>query len=178
MKREEHFKRADKMERDSDLIYKQPLNYSLNFGKLLSAVTLSGVSSLYVYELLISNNVLEEQPGKIGELVADSSDLPGLMTAFLFVNIAILICIRMLPLRIYRSGENYTAILAGILPTNNLRLNFKKGDLVENFQSIISFNGASYKLRNRHIVLFESGFRRPSDLYSMLPKSQSKVYSK
>lgn len=179
MKREEHIKRIDKIERDSELIYRIPLNYSLNFGKLLSSVTVGGISILCVYELLqVKNLFSNESPGTLGELVADTSDLPIFIMGFFVINIAFVALLRLLPLRIYRSGENYTAILTGILPMTNPRLYFKKGDLIENFQSKISFDGASYKLRNRHIILIENRFRRPSDLYSMLPESQSKVYSK
>lgn len=178
MKREEHFKRIDKLERASELIYKQQLNYSLNFCKLISTVSLGGMTSLCSYKLLLAKNILEEQSEAVGKLVADTSDLYGFLIGFYVFNIAILVCINLLPLRIYRLGEEYVAILPGVLPMINLKLSFKKGELIENFYSKIFPNDVSFKLKQRYVLLFLQHFRRPSDLYSMLPKSQSKKYLK
>lgn len=178
MKREEHFKRTDQMEHSSELIYKQQLNYFMNFGKLMSTVSLVGMTSSCVYQMLLAKNVLGEQTEAVGELVAETSDLYPFLIGFYVFNVAVLGCINLLPLRIYRLGGKYVAILPGLLPMNNLKVSFEKGELLENFHSKISWNGVSFKLKHRNVLLFENRFRRPSDLYSMLPESQSTQYLK
>lgn len=178
MKKEEHFKRIDKMKSDTELIYKQQLNYFMNLCKLMSSVSLCGMTSLCVYKSLLAKNIIDEHFDAFGELVAETADVYPFMIGFYVFNIAILGCINLLPLRIYRHGSQYVAIFPGHLPIYNTKLCFKPGELVENFHSKISLNGVSYKLKNRNVILFEHRFRRPSDLYSILPKSQFTQYSK
>lgn len=174
MKREEHFKRADKMERDSELIYKQQLNYSMNMCKFLSTFAMGSMSCMCAYNLMLTDHVIEGYA--IGELVTEAPDLYGFLAGFYALTIALYVCVTRLPLRIYRHNGKYVAILPGMLPMSNLKRPFEKGDLVEDQKSILSWIGAGFKLKGRHVILFEQRFRRPSDYYSMLSDSQATKY--
>lgn len=178
MRREEHFKRMDKMELKSELIYRQQLNYFMNIGKFSATVALGVMTSSCVYKLLVVKDVIVDYSGSFGELIAEAADLYPFLAGFYVLNIAVLVCINLIPMRMYQYDGKYVAILPGLLPTNNLKLYFKKGELVENFNSIISWKGASFKIKGRNVILFGHRFRRPSDLYSMLPESQSTRYLK
>lgn len=176
MKREEHFKRADKMEQDSELIYKQQLNYSMNMCKFSAIFAMGSMSCMGAYKLLLTDQIIEGY--NVGELVAEAPDLYGFLAGFYAFAIVMYVCIARMPLRIYLHNGKYVAILTGMLPMSNLKQTFEKGDLVEDQKSILSWISAGYKLKGRHVILFEHRFRRPSDYYSLLSDSQSTKYVK
>lgn len=177
MRREEHYKRIDKIERESQLIYRQQLNYTMNVGKTFAVVTMGGMALLTAYKFLLAD-VVQNEPEALGQLITEASDLVPALMGFYAFNVALVVCINRIPLRIYRTGEKYVAILPGLLPTNNPKITFKKGELVEDFFAKLSFRGVSFKLKDRKVWLFPQRFRRPSDLYSILPESQSTQYVK
>lgn len=178
MKREEHYKRIDKVERGSEMIYKNQLNYTLNFGKFFTITSLAGMTALCAANLVLNKDQLAEEYGMFGEFALEASDIFPLLLGFYVFNVVLLKCVNLLPLRIYRHNDNYVAILPGILPMMNTQLPFKKGELVENFNSRFTVGEVSYKIRDHHVIIFSNRFRRPSDLYSMLSDSQSSQYLK
>lgn len=177
MKREEHYKRIDKIERGSELIYRQQLNYSLNVCKLFPVVSMGGTALLVAYKYLLAD-IFENHSDALDEIMLDASDLWPCLVGFYVFNMLLFICVNRIPLRIYRTGDEYVAIIPGLLPTNNPKITFKKGELVEDFIGKLTFRGVSFKLKDRKFFLFPQRFRRPSDLYSILPETQSAQYVK
>lgn len=177
MKREEHYKRMDKIERGSELIYRQQLNYSINACKAVAALSMCGVAISCALKFL-AGDVVETQSEGIGQIIAETSDIFPALIGFVVLNLSLLVCVNRIPLRIYRTGEEYVAILPGLLPTSNSKIIFKKGELVEDFVAKLSIRGVSFKLKDHKVFLFPQRFRRPSDLYSILPETQSTQYVK
>lgn len=175
MKREDHFKRIDRVPRESELIYKHPLHYSLNSAKLLSTASMGFVATTIAYDQLLKTKTLWLESKIWLEHAIEITDFYPMLLGLFVINSAILICVRAIPMRIYQLQTEYVAIFPGILPFYNQKFYFKKGELVENpmFSSDVFF-----KLRSQNIILYEHRFRKPSDLYSLLPASQSMKYTK
>lgn len=69
-------------------------------------------------------------------------------------------------------------MVSSIIPKRNHQVHFQSGDVKEHFGAISIFQGLTYRVKGRSMLLVPDRFRKPSDLFNMLHVSDSKKYTK
>jgi hypothetical protein len=113
-----------------------------------------------------------------GMVAIEEQHLGVFVTVFLLGNLAIRFIMNRYPLRIYKSHNDYTAILEGNVPLTKRQFQFKKGDVepvVARDTPILPWNESLHKVKNKKLILLDDYFKTHSELYQMMDQDESKA---
>ena len=111
-------------------------------------------------------------------LSIEGEDMLMYLTLFLLGNLSIRYIMNRYPLRIYKKGVNYTAILEGHIPMTKRKFDFSKGDVkqvVLKSSPILPWNESLHRVRDRNLILLDDYFKSLSELYQMMDEDESKA---
>lgn len=103
IKGEEYYRRMDGVPKDYDMVYKFPMHYTLNAGKLVAVATTSIVPCAWLYNYV--NEVPETQLQFMSSLSTNVSELWWFIAALAGTNFIVYRCCHIPALRIYRKDE-------------------------------------------------------------------------
>lgn len=101
IKGEEHYKQIDNIAEDYELIYKFPLHYTLNMGKLCAGGTVTALSAVFAYQYLSDyRNVADME--FLGEVAHNESDVIWMVAGLITTSAFLYRFCHILALRVYR----------------------------------------------------------------------------
>ncbi|XP_062708168.1 uncharacterized protein LOC109408578 [Aedes albopictus] len=168
--KEERYRARDNVPEAFRLIYRAPMEYYLSACNLVTSFSFAAVSGITVYGYLHDFHTMSVPfEFDYGSLTANESDLLIFLGFFFLANVAIRMVVNRYVLRIYRDDEDYLAVFEGYLPFTRRHLRFKKGNVEPVPEGgIIPWQDARYKINDNNVLLLESYFRTPAELYNML----------
>ncbi|XP_065074173.1 uncharacterized protein LOC135698200 [Ochlerotatus camptorhynchus] len=170
--KEERYRKKDKVPEEYRIIYRAPMEYYLSACNFVTSFSFAAISGITAYGYLHNYHTMSV-PFELdyGSLTANENDLLIFLGFFFIANIAIRIMVNRYVLRVYRSDEDYIAIFEGHLPFTRKQFSFKKGS-VESVPEggIVPWQDARYMINEKPVLLLDSYFRTPSELFNMLKK--------
>lgn len=205
LKHEDHFKRIDGIANEFEMIYKNQMHYTLNFGKFITIATTIILPGAYLYYYGYIGrkvNPLEF----VSSVAIDQQDIRWFLIILTISNVLLYRVCSIVTLRVYRHESKwvkhiqtmdfqrnapiavnittflvtlhfrYIAVMPGILPRRNELFHFSRGDVKENFKAFSLFRGLTYTVKGRTMLMVPERFRRSVDLFDMLNPADSKKY--
>lgn len=103
IKHEDYFKRVDDVSNEFEMIYKLPLHYTLNMGKMVTLGTSVGLPCAYLYNEYMIQPMSDMN--FISTVAINQGDLLWFMGGLIISNLILYRCCDLATLRIYRYEE-------------------------------------------------------------------------
>lgn len=166
---------------------RQFLNFSLDlhqffiFRYLVACTHVTAISGVLMVGFLVVQYLTrhdevdtEKKPYELigGKVLMAESEVKYFAIAFVICNVILRVFSYRFPLRIYKDGQKYLAVLEGQLPMTKAKYEFVRGAVKEiPPRGILPWKDSRFLVNNerRFIMIYES-FRTPSELFEMLKK--------
>ncbi|GAB0090343.1 hypothetical protein DMENIID0001_050690 [Sergentomyia squamirostris] len=170
---EQKIREMDKLPSDYSLIYRNPMyNYVsgvtyVTAGSFLAIGTFLACS-IYTGQLQYSLPESIEATADQTALSSDILEVYVMSGMFILMNAILRITINRFPLRIYRRGQQYLSIYTWRWNFQNVKHEFKQGDVVKTPKSGFIWQDCRYTINGRKNIILSEYFKTPAELYNMM----------
>lgn len=106
MRKEEYYKKLDKIAPTYELIYRAPFEYLSALCKHVPAFSLTVISAIALYKIASGLGIMrDDEQFVVGPIMSEGTDLMTFFVLFYIVNLSLIYFITKYPLRIYKSKK-------------------------------------------------------------------------
>ncbi|XP_047514871.1 uncharacterized protein LOC125056052 [Pieris napi] len=174
---QDRWRDKDGLSRNWNLIYKAPLDKSINWASTFLTFSSSSIAAATIYysAFLFDINTIND-PVVVGDdvvLANNATECLVYLASFFVFHIAVKVLISKYVLRMYQDGDNYLAVFRGHWYNSIYKHPFHLNEFKKLKPTlVVSWGDARYSLGKKHGIILDNYFKTPEHYNSLVDKKK------